>query len=134
MTITAPAGLRDVVVTSTEVGDVRGAEGFYHYRQYSAIDLARTRTFEDVWFLFVEGRLPDAAEAVAFAAEIAHLRHIPDDLRTVLPAIARAGREYRPLTALRSALSVASAPPSLTPMWGRVTRRHGGPTRCGSPR
>jgi len=46
--VTVPAGLRNVVVTSTEVGDVRGAEGFYHYRQYSAIDLARTRTFEDV--------------------------------------------------------------------------------------
>ncbi len=115
MTITAPAGLRDVVVTSTEVGDVRGAEGFYHYRQYSAIDLARTRTFEDVWFLFVEGRLPDAAEAVAFAAEIAPLRAIPDDLRALLPAIARAGHELRPLTALRSALSIAAA--DLVPMW-----------------
>lgn len=115
MDITAPAGLRDVVVTSTEVGDVRGAEGFYHYRQYSAIDLARTRTFEDVWYLFVEGRLPDATEAVAFAAEIAPLRVIPDDLRAVLPAIARSGRGFSPLAALRSALSIASA--DLAPMW-----------------
>ena len=35
-----PRGLKGVVVTDTEIGDVRGGEGFYHYRQYSAVDLA----------------------------------------------------------------------------------------------
>jgi len=35
-----PRGLKGVVVADTEVGDVRGQEGFYHYRQYSAVDLA----------------------------------------------------------------------------------------------
>ncbi|WP_416978260.1 hypothetical protein [Streptomyces sp. T028] len=29
----APSGLAGVVVADTEVGDVRGREGFYHYRQ-----------------------------------------------------------------------------------------------------
>ncbi len=28
-----PRGLAGVVVTETELGDVRGLEGFYHYRQ-----------------------------------------------------------------------------------------------------
>jgi citrate synthase len=28
-----PRGLKGVVVTETEIGDVRGSEGFYHYRQ-----------------------------------------------------------------------------------------------------
>ncbi len=38
-----PRGLKGVVVADTEVGDVRGTEGFYHYRQYSAVELAERR-------------------------------------------------------------------------------------------
>ena len=45
--IDVPAGLAGVVVAETELGDVRGLEGFYHYRQYSAVELARTRSVED---------------------------------------------------------------------------------------
>ena len=41
----APRGLKGVIVADTELGDVRGLEGFYHYRQYSAPDLAAVRTF-----------------------------------------------------------------------------------------
>src|SRR4051812_8221961 len=47
--IDTPRGLKGVVVTETAVGDVRGAEGFFHYRQYSAVELAQQRTLEDVW-------------------------------------------------------------------------------------
>ena len=35
------SGLEGVVVAETEIGDVRGLEGFYHYRQYNAVELAR---------------------------------------------------------------------------------------------
>ncbi|MGZ0203549.1 citrate/2-methylcitrate synthase, partial [Streptomyces sp. RM1] len=69
--VDVPRGLAGVVVTETEIGDVRGREGFYHYRQYSAVDLARTRRFEDVWHLLVHGALPGAERAAAFAAETA---------------------------------------------------------------
>lgn len=31
--VDVPRGLAGVVVTDTEIGDVRGLEGFYHYRQ-----------------------------------------------------------------------------------------------------
>src|SRR2546430_1097054 len=55
----APRGLRGVVVTDTELGDVRGLEGFYHYRQYAAVELAERRRLEDVWYLMFEGDLPD---------------------------------------------------------------------------
>ena len=37
-----PPGLAGVAVAETAVGDVRGEEGFYHYRQYDAAELART--------------------------------------------------------------------------------------------
>src|SRR3954453_10685452 len=73
----APRGLRGVVVTDTELGDVRGLEGFYHYRQYAAVDLAERRSLEDVWYLLFEGGLPDPAQAEAFAAEVRGLRAVP---------------------------------------------------------
>src|ERR1039458_8957238 len=44
-----PAGLEGVVVAETTVGDVRGQEGFFHYRQYSAVDLAEQGSLDDVW-------------------------------------------------------------------------------------
>ena len=118
-----PAGLRDVVVTTTEIGDVRGAEGFYHYRGYPAIELAQTRTPEDVWFLFVEGRLPDAVERVEFAEKVAALRPLPDEVREVLPAIARAGEKFSPLAGLRTALSLIGAARDLPPVWDATPAR-----------
>src|SRR6476469_3954425 len=56
-------GLKGVIVAETEIGDVRGLEGFYHYRQYSAVELARTHSVEEVWRLMLDGALPDAGEA-----------------------------------------------------------------------
>ena len=38
-----PRGLKGVIVADTALGDVRGLEGFYHYRQYSAPELAASR-------------------------------------------------------------------------------------------
>src|SRR5436190_1554983 len=78
-----------VVVAEPDIGDVRGLEGFYHYRQYSAVDLARERTLEDVWYLLFEGELPTLAQRDAFIAELSPLRVIPEQVRDVLPAIAR---------------------------------------------
>ena len=33
-------------------------EGFFHYRQYDATELAKKRTLEDIWHLMHEGELP----------------------------------------------------------------------------
>ncbi|GAA0606593.1 citrate synthase/methylcitrate synthase [Kutzneria viridogrisea] len=115
--IQVPPGLRNVVVTDTQIGDVRGGEGFYHYRQYSAIELARTKSFEEVWFLFVEGRLPEPAELARFTEDVAALRHLPEELRPLLPAIASAGDAFTPLAGLRTALSLVAAARGLPPLW-----------------
>ena len=101
-----PKGLEGVVVADTTVGDVRGLEGFYHYRQYSAVDLAKTRPIEDVWQLLFDGRLPETlAERAAFAAEIRPRRAIPPAVAGLLPAIAHAGETFVPFDALRTAVS-----------------------------
>ncbi|GHB51354.1 citrate synthase [Streptomyces xanthochromogenes] len=127
-TITAPAavprGLAGVVVTDTELGDVRGREGFYHYRQYSAVELAESRTFEDVWHLMFHGELPDAAARDAFTARTAALRHLPDGVRQALPGIARAGALSGPLAGLRTALSLLGAARGFRPVYDLdATRR-----------
>jgi citrate synthase len=99
----APRGLEGVVVATTTIGDVRGREGFYHYRQYSAVDLAAARTFEDVWFLLFNGELPDRAQSGAFSAEVRSIRVLPAGLASLLPSIAREGS---PLDVLRTSVSL----------------------------
>ncbi|HEV3369363.1 MAG TPA: citrate/2-methylcitrate synthase [Acidimicrobiales bacterium] len=101
-----PAGLEGVVVAETTVGDVRGLEGFFHYREYSAVDLAEQRSLEDVWYLLFRGELPDATASDAFAAAVRPLRTLPPGLATLLPALSRQGA---PLDVLRTAVSVLGA-------------------------
>ena len=100
----APAGLEGVVVAHTQIGDVRGLEGFYHYRQYDAIELNRRRTLEDVWHLLFRGHLPDRAERATFQREISDHRLLPDDMVPFLRTLA-ATDPFDPLTALRTAIS-----------------------------
>ncbi|MEV5878865.1 citrate synthase [Streptomyces sp. NPDC052101] len=121
--IDAPRGLAGVVVTETELGDVRGREGFYHYREYSAVELARTRGFEDVWHLLIHGTLPDAQRRAAFLAETAALRRLPEEVRAALPAIAAAGRLSGPLSGLRTALSLLGSARELRPVYDIDTDR-----------
>ncbi|WP_329062631.1 citrate synthase/methylcitrate synthase [Streptomyces sp. NBC_01429] len=112
-----PRGLAGVVVTDTALGDVRGREGFYHYRQYSAVELADSRGFEDVWHLMFHGELPDAAGLAAFTARTAALRRLPGDVAAALPAIARACAGSGPLAGLRTALSLIGASAGLRPLY-----------------
>lgn len=102
----APPGLKGVIVAETEVGDVRGREGFYHYRQHDAVELADKRTLEDVWYLLFEGELPTAAQREAFLDEIRRHREVPASIKPLLPGIARAGERFTPLNAMRSAVSL----------------------------
>jgi citrate synthase len=100
----APAGLEGVVVALTSIGDVRGREGFYHYRQYDAIELSRRRTFEDVWHLLFRGYLPGPAERDSFRREIAGYRVLDPELVAFLRELA-ATEPFQPLAALRTAIS-----------------------------
>jgi citrate synthase len=104
--VDVPRGLEGVVVAETSVGDVRGKEGFYHYRQYSATELAARRSLEDVWQLLFDGELPNRARSARFTAEVGGLREIPDGVARMLPALASRGT---PLDALRTAVSLVGA-------------------------
>ena len=89
------------MVAETTIGDVRGKEGFFHYRQYSAVELAEKRSLEDVWHLLFRGELPDAAAAAAFGEEVRRRRALPPGLSTCCPPSADAARR-----------STCCAPPS----------------------
>jgi citrate synthase len=115
--VDVPRGLAGVAVTDTALGDVRGQEGFYHYRQYSAVELAQTRGFEDVWHLMVHGELPGAARLAEFTDRTAKLRGLPDEVRAALPAVAAASGPSGPLAGLRSALSLLGASKGFRPVY-----------------
>jgi citrate synthase len=113
-----PPGLKGLAVTDTEIGDVRGLEGFYHYRQYSAVELARHRSLEEVWQLLFDGSLPgDVTARQRFAAEVRPARQLPPDLLEALPAIASVTRAAGPMAALRTALSGFGAACEFKPLW-----------------
>lgn len=112
LAVTAPAGLKGVVVAETQLGDVRGEEGFYHYRQYAAPDLAAHVSFEDVWQLLTDGELPrSAADRASFAAEVAPLRTLPDNVLKALPIIV--ATVPTPVAALRTAISLLAGAENL---------------------
>ncbi|WP_010146750.1 citrate/2-methylcitrate synthase [Serinicoccus profundi] len=114
----APPGLKGLVVARTETGDVRGEEGFYHFREYSAVDLAQHRSFEDVAHLMVDGHLPDEAESRAFAAELAAASTLPHELLEQLLAIARSGPDRGSLARLRTAISLLASVEGFVPTYG----------------
>ena len=112
--IDVPAGLNGVVAADTAIGAVDGDRGFFHYGPHDATTLARTRSFEDVWFLVRTGRLPDRDEATAFRAETAALRSIPNELDSAIDTVGRT--EATMLSKLRSVLSISALPLGLSPV------------------
>jgi citrate synthase len=103
----APAGLAGVSVARTGVSDVLGRLGFYHYRGYNAVDIARRGRVEDAWYLLMRGELPAAEQRADFARETAALRELPAGVAELLPAIARLSPPGS-LASLRTAVSVAA--------------------------
>src|SRR5262245_53398170 len=111
--IDVPRGLSGVAVAETSVGDVRGEEGFYHYHEYDATTLARSRTFEDVWRMLIDGSLPNEAERTAFVAETASLRPLSGAVGAVVAAAAGLGA---PDAELRTAMAAVGADRQMRPV------------------
>jgi len=77
-------GLRGVVIADTRISDVQGAAGKLIYRGYLIQDLANTASFEEVAYLLLFEKLPDAAELKAFKAQLAAERDIPPEVIAAL--------------------------------------------------
>jgi citrate synthase len=111
----APRGLAGVVVADTSLGDVLGGEGRYHYRGHDATQLARTRSFEDVWHLLVLGALPDEADARGFRDRLEARRTLPASVRDHVSATTARG--LAPLAVLQSTLPVLAAARNARPLY-----------------
>jgi citrate synthase len=114
--IDVPRGLTNVVVAETTLSDVRGTEGFYHYRQYSATELATTRSVEDVWRLLLDGELPTRDESLHFAKEVHDAAQISPHLHDVIRVAGR-GSLTDPLATLRMALTAEGLDHGVRPLF-----------------
>lgn len=112
-----PPGLAGVIVADTTIGDVRGAEGFFHYRQHDATRLARERSFEEVWHLLIRGSLPDPAQLPGWCEVTADAAHLPDRVAAALIDVMRASAGADPLVTLRTALSAHGSLVGDRPLW-----------------
>jgi citrate synthase len=80
-------GLRGVTIASTKISDVNGAEGKLVYRGYLAKDLAGNTSFEEVVYLLLFERLPDADELKDFKRQIADQRDVPASILEAMQAM-----------------------------------------------
>ena len=110
-------------MADTEIGDVQGARGFYHYRQYSATNLAAARILEDVWQLLLDGALPTTiTERADFDAETRPLRALPDGVTALIRGVAETSGVT--LGGLRSAVSLLAGADGMASLWeGDATTR-----------
>ena len=99
----APAGLKGVIVAETAIGSVRGAEGFYHYRQFDATAVARNHSFEAMTRLLLVGDLPDPGTEQEIRERLGFARQLSDRVQEVLALVA--ANTQSPFDALRSMLA-----------------------------
>jgi citrate synthase len=102
---TVHRGLDGVRFDRTTITRIDGAEGVLEYRGYSIHDLAGRASFEEVAYLLVYGRLPDADALTAFEKELRAARELP---RPVLD-LARSLAGAHPMEALRTCVSALGA-------------------------
>lgn len=87
--ITVPAGLKGVAAVDTAIGDVRGSEGFFHYRGRNAVEVARTRSLETAWHLLLHGNEPTDGDR--FRSEVGRARVLSDSVLDRVGPIAGSG-------------------------------------------
>jgi citrate synthase len=105
------SGLDDVVVAATELSLVDGDRGRLVYRGHDAIELAETRSFEEVWHLLGIGHLPSAGELPDFSRRLRAAGALSRAERAAVRPSARGEQ----LAAVRTALSELASVRGLRP-------------------
>lgn len=81
------AGLRGQIAGKTALSTVGKAGSGLTYRGYDVKDLAAQCEFEEVAYLILKGKLPNATELAAYKARLKGLRSLPQTLKEVLERI-----------------------------------------------
>ena len=139
-TPTVNTGLRGVTVASTKISHVDGAAGKLIYRGYLVKDLADKATFEEIVYLLLFEKLPNADELAAFKKQLAAEREIPaevvaalqtrpadalpmDILQAAVAMLAHHDpdtRAYSTETTLRMAIKLIAKFPTIVAAWERI--------------
>ena len=106
----APAGpkpkksvaLSGVTAGNTALCTVGRTGNDLHYRGYDILDFADHAEFEEVAFLLVHGKLPNAAELAGYKAKLKALRGLPANLKAILEWIPPSAH---PMDVMRTAVS-----------------------------
>jgi citrate synthase len=116
-------GLRGVTVASTKISDVIGDQGKLIYRGYLAKDLAEKATFEEIVFLLLYEKLPNAYELVAFKKQLIAERDIPAE---VVAALQTRPADALPMDILQASVSMlANHDPDVKTQTREATLRMG---------
>ena len=98
--------LSGVVAGNTALCTVGRTGNDLHYRGYDILDIADTCEFEEIAYLLVHGRLPNAAELAAYKAKLATLRGVPEAVRGILERLPAAAH---PMDVMRTGVSALGA-------------------------
>ncbi|MFM2289276.1 MAG: hypothetical protein RL684_2419 [Pseudomonadota bacterium] len=94
--------LSGVVAGNTALCTVGRTGNDLHYRGYDILELAEACEFEEIAYLLVYGKLPNAAELAAYQTRLASMRDLPETLKAVLELLPAASH---PMDVLRTAVS-----------------------------
>jgi 2-methylcitrate synthase len=95
-------GLSGVPAGNTALCTVGRAGNDLHYRGYDILDLAERCEFEEVAYLLVHGKLPNAPELKTYKAKLAGLRGLPATVRAALETLPASSH---PMDVLRTGVS-----------------------------
>ena len=102
---TEDTGLRGVKAATSRISLVDGEAGRLLYRGYTIEDLARSSTFEEVCYLLLHDRLPDADQLTSFSQELASNRNLPPGMLDAMRAQSLGASPMAMLSAMVSLLS-----------------------------
>ncbi|MDI1335406.1 MAG: 2-methylcitrate synthase [Lacunisphaera sp.] len=95
--------LSGVVAGNTAICTVGHTGNDLHYRGYDIAEIATHATYEEVAYLLIHERLPNAAELAAYREKLKKLRGLPVPLRAVLEQIPATAH---PMDVLRTGCSM----------------------------
>lgn len=96
-------GLEGVIANESALSKVEGLDGRLSYLGYSIDDLVENCSFEEVTHLLHRGKLPNAAELLAFEQELQNDREIPQG---VIEFLQSAPKDANPMDVLRTGVSM----------------------------
>jgi len=94
--------LSGVTAGNTALCSVGKTGNDLHYRGYDILDVAATCEFEEIAFLLVHGKLPNAAELQGYKGKLKAMRGLPQALKSALEALPASAH---PMDVMRTGVS-----------------------------